>query len=186
MENKEKLLNAALFLFDEKGYQGVGIQEICNTVGVSKPTMYHYFGSKLGLFESIFETNLSEDIKYLEREASYNGNFVNSIQKLTFALAECSSRNTVLYHLLFSYILSSKKSEDSEVAQKYLNKIYEITLNLFTKSKEQNGNMNNREKQFTYSYLAVVVDYLNRHEMDENKEQGLYGLLHQFQFGINS
>jgi hypothetical protein len=64
--------------------------------------------------------------------------------------------------------------------------IHKIVLNLFISSKDQNGNMNGRELQFAYSYLAVVIDFLNRHGMDDNKDEAIYSLLHQFQFGINS
>lgn len=186
MDNKKNLIEVALNLFDDKGYQGVGIQEICDKAGVTKPTLYHYFGSKLGLFNAIFETKLKDDIKIFQEESSYNGDFRYSIQKLTFALAKCYSNKIRTYHLLFTYILNSRKNEDSSVALKYLNTIHEIILNLFISSKDQNGNMNGRELQFANSYLAMIIDYLNRHGMDDNKDEAIYSLLHQFQFGINS
>jgi TetR/AcrR family transcriptional regulator len=186
MDNKNNLIEIALNLFDDKGYQGVGIQEICDKAGVTKPTLYHYFGSKLGLLSAIFESKLKDDINFFKNESSYNGDFRNSIQKLTFALASCYSKNIRTYHLLFSYILNSRENEDSTIALKYLNQIHKIVLNLFIASKEQNGNMNGREQQFAYSYLAIIIDYLNRHGIDDNKDEALYLLLHQFQFGINS
>jgi TetR/AcrR family transcriptional regulator len=186
MDNKYNLIEVALNLFDDKGYQGVGIQEICEKAGVTKPTLYHYFGSKLGLLTAIFETKLKEDIKIFEEAARYNGDFRYSIQKLTFALANCYLKETRTYHLLFSYILNSRENEDYSVALKYLNRIHKIVLNLFISSKDQNGNMNGRELQFAYSYLAVLIDYLNRHGMDDNNESDIYSLVHQFQFGINS
>ena len=49
MENREKLLSCALDLFYARGYDAVGIQEIVDAAGVTKPTMYYYFGSKKGL-----------------------------------------------------------------------------------------------------------------------------------------
>ena len=29
-----------------KGYDAVGVQEIVDTAGITKPTLYYYFGSK--------------------------------------------------------------------------------------------------------------------------------------------
>lgn len=186
MENKERLIDVALSLFNDRGYQGVGIQEIVDTVGVTKPTLYHYYNSKIGLFKAIFENYLVEDIDKFEEAAIYNGDFINSIQKLTFAISNCYKNNPRFYNLLFSYILSSKDSDDYKVVKSYLIKIYNIVFNLFVASKVQNGNMNNREEQFSYSYLAMLVDYLNRHGEEMDNEKFLYSLLHQFQFGINS
>ncbi len=51
MENKENLLTCARDLFYARGYDAVGIQEIVDAAGVTKPTMYYYFGSKKGLLE---------------------------------------------------------------------------------------------------------------------------------------
>ncbi len=42
MDNKEVLLQVALDLFHAKGYDAVGIQEIVDKAGVTKPTLYYY------------------------------------------------------------------------------------------------------------------------------------------------
>lgn len=186
MDNKKNLIEISLKLFDDKGYQGVGIQEICERACVTKPTLYYYFGSKLGLLSAIFETKLRDDIDEFKLAAEYSGDFRDSIQKLSFKMANCYYENNQTYHLLFSYILNSRENDDYSIAKQYLNKIYSIVLDLFIQSKAQNGNINNRERQFAYSYLAIIVDYLNRHEKNENNEEAIYSLLHQFQFGINS
>ena len=55
MENREKLLSCALDLFYARGYDAVGIQEIVDAAGVTKPTMYYYFGSKKGLLEDLIQ-----------------------------------------------------------------------------------------------------------------------------------
>ena len=49
MENREKILESALDLFFTKGYDAVGVEEIAERAGITKPTLYHYFGSKYGL-----------------------------------------------------------------------------------------------------------------------------------------
>ena len=53
MDNKEKILESALDLFYSKGYDAVGVQEIVERSGITKPTLYHYFGSKYGLLEHL-------------------------------------------------------------------------------------------------------------------------------------
>ena len=51
MENKERIMECALDLFYAKGYDAVGVQEIVEKAGITKPTLYYYFGSKLGLLK---------------------------------------------------------------------------------------------------------------------------------------
>ncbi|HEX3613736.1 MAG TPA: TetR/AcrR family transcriptional regulator [Sporichthyaceae bacterium] len=44
------MLDVAETLFGELGYRAVSMDEIAARVGVSKPMLYHYYGSKDGLF----------------------------------------------------------------------------------------------------------------------------------------
>lgn len=60
MDNKELILKSALDLFYAKGYDAVGVQEIVDKAGISKPTLYYYFGSKLGLLQNLLETGYQE------------------------------------------------------------------------------------------------------------------------------
>ena len=55
IDNRELLLDAALDLFYAKGYDAVGVQEIVDRAGVTKPTLYYYFGSKIGLLRNLLE-----------------------------------------------------------------------------------------------------------------------------------
>ena len=53
MDNRMNILEKALHLFYEKGYDAIGVQEIADAAGVTKPTLYHYFGSKYGLLQAV-------------------------------------------------------------------------------------------------------------------------------------
>jgi len=44
-EVKQNILKCALLLFSAKGYEGVAISELTAAAGISKPTLYYYFGS---------------------------------------------------------------------------------------------------------------------------------------------
>ena len=55
MDNRENILQCALALFYMKGYDAVGVQEIVDTAGITKPTLYYYFGSKRGLLENVLK-----------------------------------------------------------------------------------------------------------------------------------
>lgn len=49
-ERERQMLAVAEEVFAERGYAGAAMDEIADRVGVSKPMLYEYFGSKDGLF----------------------------------------------------------------------------------------------------------------------------------------
>jgi len=49
------LIEAARGLFAEKGYAGVGTEEIVRAAGVTRGALYHHFEGKRGLFEAVYE-----------------------------------------------------------------------------------------------------------------------------------
>ena len=46
---EQKILDEAIRIIDERGEAGVRIQDIQNAVGVTPPSIYHFFGSREGL-----------------------------------------------------------------------------------------------------------------------------------------
>jgi AcrR family transcriptional regulator len=52
---KVRILQRALELFSCKGYDGTSVREICEGAEVTKPTLYHFFGSKEGAFHALVD-----------------------------------------------------------------------------------------------------------------------------------
>lgn len=48
-----RLLRAAIRLFSQRGYDGVAVDQIVAAAGVNKRMVYHYFGSKDGLYSEV-------------------------------------------------------------------------------------------------------------------------------------
>jgi AcrR family transcriptional regulator len=49
------LIATARALFAERGYAGVGTEEIVRTAGVTRGALYHHFAGKKELFEAVYE-----------------------------------------------------------------------------------------------------------------------------------
>lgn len=52
---QRKLLDAAIRLFSARGYHGVAVDQIVNAARVNKRMVYHYFGSKEGIYQAAFK-----------------------------------------------------------------------------------------------------------------------------------
>ena len=50
---------AAAKLFAEKGYNGVSMRELSEKTGLSKPTIYYYFGNKEGIYTALVDVGLN-------------------------------------------------------------------------------------------------------------------------------
>jgi len=50
----ERLIDAALRLFADKGFEGTSVQDVVAAAGVTKGAMYHYFASKDDLLHEIY------------------------------------------------------------------------------------------------------------------------------------
>ena len=50
LDKEKRILDAALAVFSQAGYSGTSMDTIATEAGVSKPTLYQYFGDKAQLF----------------------------------------------------------------------------------------------------------------------------------------
>lgn len=53
---KQKIIETALTLFSERGYDAVSVGEIAEAVGIKAPSLYNHFPSKQAIFDAIVET----------------------------------------------------------------------------------------------------------------------------------
>ena len=63
MTTKEKILDAALTLFAENGYNGTSVEQIANIVGIKAPSLYKHFKGKEDILNAIID---SAELRYEE------------------------------------------------------------------------------------------------------------------------
>jgi len=73
---KQEILDTALKLFGENGYEKTSITDIAKAIGVAQGLCYRYFPSKEALFDSAIEQTLRGIIEYMpatmeERDTKY-------------------------------------------------------------------------------------------------------------------
>src|SRR6476646_8756036 len=61
------LMAAARRLFTERGYDGVGTEEIVRAAGVTRGALYHHFGGKQQLLDAVYEQLEAESTERVAR-----------------------------------------------------------------------------------------------------------------------
>lgn len=69
-ETARRILEEGWKLFQQKGYRGVSIDELCLRCQLSKPTLYYYFQDKENLFVQILQYKLHGFRQVIERPGS--------------------------------------------------------------------------------------------------------------------
>lgn len=65
-EKQDRMINAALKVFALNGYRHAGTDDIVREAAISKGLLFHYFGSKLGVYEFVYDYS----VRYLQLELS--------------------------------------------------------------------------------------------------------------------
>lgn len=71
LDKENAILEGALRVFGEKGFEDSTVAAICAEAGISEPTLYEYFGSKEDVLFSISELYTRREIKRLSQLAHY-------------------------------------------------------------------------------------------------------------------
>ncbi len=59
-DTKQKILDKALKLFAERGYDSVSVGEIAKAVGIKAPSLYNHYPSKQSIFDAIVESTAAQ------------------------------------------------------------------------------------------------------------------------------
>jgi TetR/AcrR family transcriptional regulator len=72
--NAERILQDGWQLFQQKGYLGVSMDELCACCGITKPTLYYYFKNKENLFVEVLLWRLQGFRQVIEQPGSLPDN----------------------------------------------------------------------------------------------------------------
>lgn len=188
MDNKTKILDSALELFHARGYDSVGVQEIAEMAGVTKPTLYYYFGNKQGLLSTLL------NLKYEEMKTAVFGNLDECkdlrqrLTRVAGAYLDYAGTNRKSYLLIMAMFYSAKENEAYQSVKPIVRDFYQRMVGLFEDAWEQLGNMRGRQEQFALGFTGLLDHYIllesQKSEIQKIPEEVKEGLIQQFLYGI--
>ena len=92
---RQSLIDAARALFAERGFAGVGREEIVQRAGVTRGAMYHYFASKEELFQAVYQAVEEDLLTAVAKEAMTDPDPLGQLRKGTRAFLNAASTDEV-------------------------------------------------------------------------------------------
>src|SRR5271155_5605404 len=99
---RQRLLDAGLKLFANRGYAGTAVQDITEEAKVTKPTLYYYFGNKEGLFQALVDQAMDERLHLIRQAAPPEKETVEQLTDIIVAVTDFALRQPDLLRLCFS------------------------------------------------------------------------------------
>ncbi|NNJ10917.1 TetR/AcrR family transcriptional regulator [Chloroflexales bacterium ZM16-3] len=158
-DNRAHILDQALQLFAARGYDAVGVQEICAASGVTKPTLYHYFGSKRGLLDSLVKERSAPFRAALAEATAYAGDLPVSLERIALAYFDFAARQPLLFRLLIALWFIVPNSEAFHVVLATNAEQQRLVENLFEQAAADHGNMRGRHRIYAATFIGALNTY---------------------------
>ena len=192
MEKREMIMRCAKTLLYAKGYDAVGVQEIVDKAGVTKPTLYYYFGSKLGLLKTLIEETFQEFRIILHEAADMEQRIEETLYQVAHRYCMFFESDREFYMLFMALFYSARENEAYQAVKPYVAEFYDMIVDVFGRAADQLGNMNGRQRQFAIGFIGTINHYLIL-QFDEGEENGgkiqeeeIDAVVRQFMYGIFS
>jgi AcrR family transcriptional regulator len=95
------ILDSAEALLAEGSYEAFSIRKLTERCGYSAPTIYHYFGDKLGLMDAVLEEHYTR-LLALIRRVSYQADPLDTIRARAKAFVQFGLENPTHYRILMT------------------------------------------------------------------------------------
>jgi len=188
MDNRELILECALNLFAARGYDAVGVQEVCDAAGITKPTLYYYFGSKRGLLIGLLTRSFEILQVRLSEAAEYHGDLPLALYRVAEMYFKFAREFPVFYRLQLGLWFAPVESEGFQVLSGLNRFQYDLIEKVFLAAVSQHGNMRGRHQAYALTFLGMLNTYigLGLNGLSELDETLARQAVHQFQHGIYS
>jgi AcrR family transcriptional regulator len=189
LDHRADLLEVALKLFADHGYDAVGVQSIVDAAHVTKPTLYHYFGSKQGLFETLLREKSEGLLAVVSSASRYQHNITGSIKDVVRTYFDYARSQPVFYRMVLSMWFAPPNSEYSAIVLDLLERQTAMLEEMFRLAAEDHGNMRGRQRQYAVSLKGLIDTYIGvwlQSGVDLKSDDIQHRIVHQFMHGIFS
>lgn len=113
-EKQTLIRNAALSCFSQHGYEKASINDIAKMAGISKASLFQYFGTKQNLYEYLVEHSSTQVKAAYQEQALYaNADFFDRVQQAIIMKIDNLKKNPYIA----AFIISVAKEPSIEISE---------------------------------------------------------------------
>lgn len=157
MTTKEKILNEALTLFAEKGYDAVYVGDIADAVGIKAPSLYKHYKSKQDIFDSCVEV-FSKRMEQVRTDLRLPDTANSEVNYQTANMDMITSIAVKLFMFYLQDDVASKFRKMLMIERYHNPQLNELFEELFI-----NGAVEHEEKIFSDLIKAKIIKNENPH-----------------------
>lgn len=131
--SSDRILKSALELFSSKGYEAASVREICEASGLTKPTLYHFYGSKEGVYRALVDGALDGFRSRMQADLGEPGSAYERLKRMARGYFAYAEQNQELTRFLFAMAHNTS----SEAPKTDFNKFYEGVIALVAETLDQ-------------------------------------------------
>jgi len=128
---EKAILDAAVRLFSENGYDGVSMRQIAEAANVSKANIYHHFTSKEALYLAILHGSAQHLSEIVEALAEGKGDFEKRLRVFADAHLEHLFANEMTLRLVLREAFSGDEEKSRIVVEKVVGGIFNRIVAIF-------------------------------------------------------
>lgn len=187
---KDEIIQKALDLFAKEGYENTSAQKIVSELGITKPTLYHYFGNKEGLLRSLLDEYTQSFFRELNQHTQYNQDIIYTMEQLVVFYIHYAKNHPIYYRLSRNLRYSPLESQSYHIVSDYFKKEFEVINHLFQRIALHHTGLTDKSKEITYTFLGHIDGYITYHieenTLNEITDHECRRLSKQFLYGIFS
>lgn len=172
---KEKILDTALIMFAEKGYEGTNMREIAESLGLVKSSLYKHFESK----EDIWNNLIYRIEIYYSDNLGSSDNMPKSPKSLKELKAQTLNMINFTMHderiILIRKILHSEQFRDNRVkglaTDHFITRLEKIFTKIFTDMMEDGLLKKDDPSLLAFEYTTPITALIHLHDREPEKEE---------------
>lgn len=129
-----QILNAALDLFAENGYEGVSVHNIAERAGVSKANVFHHFASKEALYLEVLRTASLEWGDDIAAVIDAPGNFSARLHALTSVVIRRLCDRPLQSRLMLREILENGALRGQQLSEEVFIRNFDLEMAIFRRA----------------------------------------------------
>jgi AcrR family transcriptional regulator len=189
-KTRQAIMDAAIKLFSEKGFDHTSVNELAKTAGVGKSTIYGYFHTKNEIFLAFCEDQIDYIFTELAQKQDPDAPLKQQLLTLFMGQFRYVTKNydfgrILSREMVFPKELTIEKSND--ISERYLSALGEILTRAISRNELRDDLELLYISGHLYALYVIVLSawYERRFQTEEEIEQALQKLLTQAMEGLS-